>query len=139
MSYLLDTNILSELTKQKPNDRVLHWLKDMPDDLLYISVLTLGEIRKGVENIDDTKRKEKVRIFLEKELPDWFGDRILPIDRQVADKWGYLQNSFKGRPLPAIDSLLAATALSYNLRLVTRNSKDFNYYALEIINPWEDK
>ena len=137
MSYLLDTNILSELVRQKPNKNVLDWFKNVADDRLYISVLTLGEIRKGVEGITDTKRREKVRLFLEKELLDWFGTRILAIDKYVADRWGRIQSEMNKQPLPAIDSLIAATALCYDLRLVTRNTKDFSYYPLEIINPWE--
>lgn len=138
MSYLLDTNILSELVRQKPNETVLNWFKNVANDRLYISVLTLGEIRKGVEGITDTKRKEKVRLFLEKELPDWFENRILAIDTHVADRWGRIQGEMKSQPLPAIDSLIAATALCYDLRLVTRNGKGFSYYPLDVINPWEN-
>lgn len=138
MSYLLDTNVLSEMVRKEPNERVLQWFDKTPDQLLYVSVLTLGEIRKGVEVITDTMRRERVRIWLEKDLPMWFGERILSIDTDVADEWGRLC-AHMGRPLPAIDSLLAATALHHRLRLVTRNSKDFNYPSLVLINPWESQ
>lgn len=138
MSYLLDTNVLSEMVRKEPNERVLQWFDKTPDQLLYVSVLTLGEIRKGVEVITDTMRRERVRIWLEKDLPMWFGERILPIDTDVADEWGRLCAQV-GRPLPAIDSLLAATALHHKLRLVTRNTKDFNYPSLVLINPWESQ
>jgi len=138
MSYLLDTNVLSEMVRKEPNERVLQWFDKTPDQLLYVSVLTIGEIRKGVEVITDTMRRERVRIWLEKDLPMWFGERILPIDIDVADEWGRLCAQV-GRPLPAIDSLLAATALHHKLRLVTRNTKDFNYPSLVLINPWESQ
>jgi hypothetical protein len=135
MSYLLDTNVLSELVRPKPNDTVLAWFADVPDESLYISVLTLGEIRKGVEGVPDAKRKEKLRVWLEHTLPEWFGSRVLSVDADVAEKWGRLQANAQ-RPVPAIDSLLAATALHHELRMVTRNAKDFNYAGLEVINPW---
>ena len=135
MSYLLDTNVISELVRPKPNNKVLTWFNNVPDDALHISVLTLGEIRKGVEKLREGKRKEKLRLWLEIDLSAWFEDRILPIDQHVADLWGKLQYQMKNT-LPAIDSLLAATALHYDLRLVTRNEQDFHFPALLIINPW---
>ncbi|MBL4760806.1 MAG: type II toxin-antitoxin system VapC family toxin [Mariprofundaceae bacterium] len=135
MSYLLDTNVLSELVHPKPDAAVLAWFADVPDESLYISVLTIGEIRKGVEGIADGKRKEKLRIWLEHELPEWFGERVLAIDADVSERWGRLQANAQ-RPIPAIDSLLAATALHHELRMVSKNHKDFDYAELEIINPW---
>ncbi|MBL1319449.1 MAG: type II toxin-antitoxin system VapC family toxin [Methylophaga sp.] len=136
MSYLLDTNVLSELVRPKPSASVVTWFNDVPDESLYISVLTIGEIRKGVEAIADGKRKEKLRLWLEHELPEWFGKRVLNVDADVAERWGRLQAQVK-RPVPAIDSLLAATALHHDLRMVTRNKKDFDYQGLEVINPWD--
>jgi len=135
VSYLLDTNVLSELVRPKPSASVVTWFNDVPDESLYISVLTIGEIRKGVEAIADGKRKEKLRLWLEHELPEWFGKRVLNVDADVAERWGRLQAQAK-RPVPAIDSLLAATALHHELRMVTRNEKDFEYQGLEVINPW---
>ncbi len=135
MSYLLDTNVLSELVRPKPNTSVLSWFSNVPDESLYISALTIGEIRKGVEGVPDARRKEKLRVWLEHELPEWFGKRVLSIDGDVAERWGRLQAQAK-RPVPAIDSLLAATALHHELRMVTRNEKDFDYQGLEVINPW---
>jgi predicted nucleic acid-binding protein len=136
MSYLLDTNVLSELVRAKPNEQVVAWFADVPDESLYISVLTLGEIRKGVEGLADAKRKEKLRVWLEHSLPEWFGHHVLPVDEGIAEQWGRLQAT-AGRPVPAIDSLLAATALHHELRMVTRNAKDFDYAGLEVINPWK--
>lgn len=135
MSYLLDTNILSETIRRKPNHTVISWLDQIPGEALFISVLTLGEIRKGIESHSDAKRREKLRVWLEHELPAWFEGRILGIDFAVADRWGRLLAKI-GRPVPTIDSLLAATALQYELRLVTRNANDFRYPGLQVINPW---
>ena len=135
MSYLLDTNVISELVRPKPSKAVLAWFENVPSEALHISVLTLGEIRKGVEHMPDGERREKLRLWLEHDLTDWFGTRVLPVDMSVADRWGRLL-ALVGRPVPSIDSLLAATALRHELRIVTRNQKDFDYPGLEVINPW---
>ena len=95
-----------------------------------------AEICKGVEAIEDKKRREKLRLWLEHELPAWFEGRVLPVDIAVADRWGRILAEV-GRPVPTIDSLLAATALHYELRLVTRNARDFGYPGLEVINPFK--
>ena len=138
MSYLIDTNVISELVRPKPDAAVLDWFSRTPDEALFLSALTLGEIRKGVEKLtspEEAPRREKLRLWLEHDLRDWFGPRILPIGPDVADHWGRLLAQ-AGRPVPAIDSLLAATALHHDLRLVTRNTRDFDYTGLEVINPW---
>src|SRR5574341_1662011 len=108
MSYLLDTNVISETIRRKPNRAVMSWLDEIPGEALFISVLTLGEIRKGIELLGDKRRQEKLRIWLEQEIPAWFEERILSIDFAVADRWGRLIAE-AGRPVSAIDSLLAAT------------------------------
>ena len=135
MSYLLDTNIVSETARRNPNKAVIAWLDQLPGEALFVSVLTLGEIRKGIETLPDKRRREKLRLWLEHDLPAWFEDRVLPVDLSVADRWGRLLAEV-GRPLPTIDSLLAATALHHGLRLVTRNAADFDYPGLEVINPF---
>lgn len=135
MSYLIDTNVISELVRTKPDPRVVAWFDAMPDSALYLSVLTLGELRKGVEKLPDTARREKLRLWLEHDLPAWFSNQLLSVDVAVADRWGRLLAE-AARPLPAIDSLLAATALHHELRLVTRNGKDFEFPGLVIVNPW---
>lgn len=136
MSYLLDTNVVSELVRLQPSRRVLTWFETVPDDALHLSVLTLGEIRKGVEQLGQSLRRERLRIWLEQDLTDWFGLRLLPINTAVADRWGRLLAE-AGRPVPAIDSLLAATALHHELRLVTRNLSDFDFPGLDVIDPWK--
>jgi len=135
MSYLLDTNIVSETVRRNPNKAVIAWLDHLPGEALYLSVLTLGEIRRGIEALADRKRREKLRLWLEHELPAWFEGRVLPIDLAVADRWGRLLAEV-GRPVPTTDSLLAATALHHELRLVTRNAGDFDYPGLQVINPF---
>jgi hypothetical protein len=137
MGYLIDTNIISETVRRQPNKTLVGWLDGIPPEALFVSVLTLGEIRKGIEGIADKIKRERLRLWLEHELPAWFEGRVLPIDLAVADRWGRLVAEV-GRPVPTIDSLLAATALHYELRLVTRNAGDFDYPGLEVINPWQN-
>ena len=136
MSYLLDTNVVSELVRVKPNNKVVKWFETVPDEALHLSVLSLGEVRKGVEKLKASRRRERLRVWLEQELVEWFGPRLLPVDHAVANRWGILLARIE-RPVPAIDSLLAATALHHGLRLVTRNIEDFQVTGLEVINPWD--
>ncbi len=135
MSYLIDTNVISELARARPEARVVEWFESTPGSALFLSVLTLGELRKGVERLPDASRRERLRLWLEVDLPAWFGDQLLPVDAAVADRWGRLLAE-AARPLPAVDSLLAATALHHDLRLVTRNERDFVYPGLDVVNPW---
>jgi toxin FitB len=100
-------------------------------------VLTLGEIRKGLEGVSDEARRQTLLDWLETDLPTFFTGRVLPVDAAVADRWGRLVAT-AGRPLPAIDSLLAATALEHDLVLVTRNAKDFAGLPIDIFNPWSN-
>ncbi len=137
MSYLLDTNVVCELVKSKPSSSVINWFESVDSSDLYLSVITLGEIRKGISEITESKRQEKVSHWLEYELPAYFEERILTIDVSVADLWGRLQCKNKGYVFPAIDSLIAATAKNHALKLVTRNIKDFVHADLLLINPWE--
>ena len=137
MSYLIDTNVLSELRRKAPDPHVVAWVEQRPKQSLYLSVLTLGEIRKGVERLDDPVRREIFLDWLEVDLPGWFLGRLLPVDAKVADRWGRLQAK-AGRPMPAIDSLLAATALHHDFTLVTRNVRDFANLGVSLINPWEE-
>lgn len=135
MSYLLDTNVLSELRKKAPNHRVVDWIARRPPSTLYLSVLTLGELRKGVEGVTGAVRRAALLDWLETELPDFFTGRILPVDAQVADRWGRMIAA-AGRPVPAIDSLIGATAAHHRLILVTRNVRDFADLELDLIDPW---
>ncbi|MEN9865795.1 MAG: hypothetical protein RL748_1385 [Pseudomonadota bacterium] len=135
MSYLLDTNVISELRRKKPDTGVLEWFAGRRASTLFLSVLTLGELRKGVELVLVPDRRMALLDWLESELPNYFQGRILPVDAGVADRWGRMLAS-AGRPVPAIDSLLAATAVCHGLTLVTRNIRDFNDFGMDMINPW---
>ena len=136
MSYLIYTNVLSELRRKQPDPQVVAWLQARPPQSLFLSVLTLGEIRKGIERVTDIGRQQALLDWLEVELPNYFLNRLLNIDAHTADRWGRLMAS-AGRPLPAIDGLLAATALQHDLTLVTRNIKDFSGLQVKLISPWE--
>jgi predicted nucleic acid-binding protein len=136
MSYLLDTNVISEHSRPRPNAQVLAWLRTLPIEEQFLSVLSIGEIRNGVERLDDERRRERLRLWLERDLHDLFGDRLLVVTAAIADRWGRLRAEMR-RPLPTVDSLLAATALHHDLRLVTRNEQDFaGYPGLVVVNPW---
>jgi predicted nucleic acid-binding protein len=137
VSYLIDTNVLSELRRKAPDARVVRWFSGRPSGTLYVSVLTLGEIRKGVEALPDPARRLALLDWLETDLPAFFAGRILPVDAAVADRWGHLVAK-AGRPLPAIDSLLAATAQLHGLILVTRNLRDVQDMGVEVVDPWSD-
>lgn len=140
MSYLIGTNVISELRRKQPDANVVAWFAARATQSLFVSVLTLGEIRKGIETLGDDSvdaaRRQALSDWLEVDLPTFFLGRILSVDLPVSDRWGYLQAQAR-RPLPAIDSLLAATALHHNLTLVTRNVRDFAGFGLNVINPWE--
>lgn len=135
MSYLIDTNVLSELRRKQPDAGVVNWFAKRSPVTLYLSVLTLGEIRKGIAGAALPARRQALLDWLESDLPAYFSGRILPVDLAVASRWGQLL-AHAGRPLPAIDSLLAATAIEHDLVLVTRNVKDFACLPVELFNPW---
>ena len=133
--WLVDTNVISELRRRDPDANVRAWFAQRPATELYLSVLTLGEIRKRVEALADSGRRTELHQWLERELPVFFAERVLSIDAGVAHQWGQLLAE-AGRSLPAIDSLLAATALHHNLVLVTRNLKDVAGLPVQVLNPW---
>jgi predicted nucleic acid-binding protein len=134
LSYLVDTNVLSELRRKQPQPEVVAWFTQRPRQTLYLSVLTLGEIRKGIERLG-AARQQPLLDWLEVGLPNYFLGRLLAVDAHTADRWGRLLAS-AGRPLPAVDSLLAATAMQHDLTLVTRNTADFGGTGVRLINPW---
>ena len=137
MSYLIDTNVLSELRRKMPNAGVVEWFAKRPTSTLFLSVLTLGELRKGIEGIRDADRRMTLLDWLETDLPIFFTGRILSIDTQVANRWGRMVAT-AGRTLPAIDSLIGATASHHGLSLVTRNIRNFVDLCLDLINPWSE-
>ena len=137
MSFLIDTCAVSELVKPRPSREVSEWFDAATPTALYLSVLTLGEIRKGIEKLPDGRRRAKIVAWLTAELPSWFEGRVLPVDSGVADTWGRLMA--RAKSVPAIDGLLAATALHHGFRVVTRNESDFAATGVETVNPWRSR
>lgn len=138
--FLIDTNVLSEYNKPGgPDVGVKRWLSGTPRELQHISVITLAEIQKGIELLLPGKRKTQLEQWFQQELEGWFSGRILYIDRQVGSHWASLVAKAirTGRPLPTIDSLIAATALAHNLTIVTRNVRDFQTAGVPTLNPWQ--
>jgi predicted nucleic acid-binding protein len=137
--FLLDTNCISEITRVQPEPRVLQWLKVADERLLHLSVLTLGEIRKGIAGLPQSARRSQLESWLEVDLQARFSGRVVPISAAIADRWGILaaESRRKGKPLAVIDGLLAATALQFNLTIVSRNVDDFAQTRVSVLNPWE--
>jgi len=138
MKYLIDTCVLSELVKPVPDANVLKWMKLVDEDSLYLSVLNLGEIQKGISKLVDSGKKSRLQTWLDQDLVDRFSDRILPVNKDVATLWGQVQGEAenRGAPIPTIDGLLGATARVFNLTLVSRNIKDINRTGCHVFNPW---
>jgi predicted nucleic acid-binding protein len=139
MSYLLDTCVVSEQTKPQPATPVVEWLRAVDPEALYLSVLTLGELEKGIERLSAGTRKVKLRKWLE-ELRAKSAGRIIAIDDPIATQWGHLlaRTEGKGAPLPVIDALIGATAIVRGLTVVTRNRSDIARTGAAIVDPWEN-
>ena len=138
MNFLLDTNIVSESIKPRPNPGVVNWLANADEDHVFISVVTLAEILYGIERMPAGNKRKKLDEWLQAELPFRFEGRILPIEGVVADACGRLmaRSEAQGRPVEARDAFIAATAEVYRLTLVTRNVSDFQPTLKAILNPW---
>jgi len=140
VKYLLDTCLISELVKKSPNVSVLGWLDKQDEDQLYLSALTIGELQKGISKLADARKKEELQIWLSSDLVFRFEGRILNIDTEVAAHWGRLigEAESRGKRLPVIDSLIAATAAVYNLTVVTRNIGDLEECSVRVLSPWKN-
>jgi predicted nucleic acid-binding protein len=139
MKFLLDANAISEPKQKTPNAQVLEWLDAQDESKLFLSVLTVGEIRKGITRLESGKKKAELEEWLEK-LRNRFARRLLPMSEKTFLIWGRICGDFenKGIVRSALDSLLEATALEHDLILVTRNVKNFQNSQVTILNPWED-
>ncbi len=138
MKYLLDTSAISEIIRPKPDARALQWIRDRDEDSLFVSVITIGELQKGAARLEDGKRKQALRAWIDEEVTRRFIGRILPVDLDIAEEWGRLQARARaaGRPLPAIDGLLVATALVHRFAMVTRDTRDMSGRGVDLENPW---
>jgi toxin FitB len=139
MNYLLDTCVISELVSKKPNLKVLNWLSNLDESHVYLSVVTLGEIQRGIHKLPNSKRRQTLESWLEQDLQVRFAGRILPLTMDTLIRWGTLMGNLdvEGKPMALLDALIASTALHHKLRLVTRNEKDFSETGLTIDNPWK--
>ena len=138
MRLLLDTNVLSEVTKPSPDTDVLGWLDRLDEDRTFISVVSIAEIRRGVALMDEGRRRDSLTEWLARDLPQRFEQRVLPVDEAVALAWGDLMGVAKrrGRGLSSMDGLIGATAIAQRLTLATRNIKDFDGFEIDLYNPW---
>lgn len=139
MNYLIDTNAVSEYMKKKPNQKVLDWFDAQIEESLFMSIVTVGEIEKGIAKITDPTRKLNYENFLQR-LIYRFDQRILPISLNIGRRWGTLCGTLEqsGRVLPFLDSLIAATALEHDLTIITRNEDDFADTGAKTLNIWEN-
>lgn len=135
MSWLVDTNVISELSRKAPNPKVAGWLLKRQDEL-FISVLCIGELEKGLAMVTEAARRVRLERWVRNDVLAWFGDRVLPVDARVAVRWGRLLGE-AGEPLPAVDSLIAATALTHRLMVATRDVEGFARTGVALVNPWE--
>ncbi len=138
MRFLLDTCVISELTRPRPSPRVVQWLQAQDELLLFLSVIVLGEIEKGICKLTDGRRKQRLRQWLARDLPRRFAGRVLAVDAETALRWGELsaEADKAGRPLPVLDGLLAASADVRGLTLVTRNTADIAATGVALFDPW---
>jgi toxin FitB len=139
MTFLLDTNVVSEWIRPQPNPNLVAWLDEVDEDRLHVSVATFAEIRHGIELMARGRRREALMRWLEDDLTARFADRILAIDRAVAEWWGVImaRAGAAGNAMATMDGFLAATAATHDLTLVTREAADFRGAGVPIINPWE--
>jgi len=140
LNYLLDTCVISELVRPTPNEAVINWMSHLPNERLFLSVITIGEIRKGITKLPESKKKNQLTNWLNTLLED-YQSRIYPINLTVAENWGIIQGKAEknGTSVASVDSLIAAVAQTYNLIVVTRNENDFASTNVTIFNPWKNK
>ena len=139
MNCLLDTCVISELVRIRPEPRVLAWIESIPEDRLHLSVLTLGELQKGIIKLDAGPRKRQLEKWLAEDVRTRFAGRILSLDEETLIRWGHIvgEGERRGRIWPLVDSLLAASAVANRLTLVTRNTADVQGMGTEILDPWQ--
>jgi len=139
MNYLLDTCVLSEFTRRLPDVRMIDWLNSIEEEKLFISVITIGEIQRGIERLPDSHRKTELQIWMNNGLLTRFSERMVTIDAPTMFLWGSLFTRLEasGQKMGVMDSLILASALHSNLIIATRNVADFLPSGVQVINPWE--
>jgi predicted nucleic acid-binding protein len=138
LAFLIDTCVLSESSKRRPNDQVVAWLDSIEESLIHLSVLTLGEFYKGIAKLNDSRKRERLQSWVDDELAGRFRGRVLSIDERVANLWGKISGEAekKGKRLPVIDGLIGATALVHGLTVASRNTADIARTGARVFNPW---
>jgi predicted nucleic acid-binding protein len=139
IGYLLDTSVISELMKPRPTSSVVAWIRETPEDLMHLSVITIGEIRKGIDLLPEGEPKRgALQSWLDHDLRVRFAGRLLPFDEWVAERWGLVEALARRHSvtLPTIDAQLGATALHHGLTFVTRNTADVRSTGVSLFNPW---
>lgn len=141
MNYLLDTCVISELVKKRPNKNVIKWISNISEEFLFLIVFTFAELHKGIEKLPDSKRKRKLHNWVNEDLIKRFEGRIIDFDLKIAATWGNViaEAEKSGSPLPLMDSLISITGLTYNLVVVTQNIKDMKNSGVTLLNPWEER
>ncbi len=137
--YLVDTNIPSEQTRETPDARVPAFLKNAGKESVFLSVMTIGEICKGIDLLPVSKKRSGLQSWLEIDVRSWFAGRILPVTESIAERWGHVAATAKQRGIAVavVDGVIAATALEHGLTLVTRNVRDFASLGVVLLNPWD--
>lgn len=139
MNYLLDTCLISELVKKEPQPGVIRWLEEQSEQTLFLSVLTFGELQKGISRLSAGERRDTLQNWVKHDLADRFHGRILGLDLEIALAWGRLQGESEqaGEKLPVMDSLIAATAIAHGMTVVTRNRRDLERCRTRVFDPWQ--
>ena len=137
--FLIDTNVISEILRAAPDIRVAAWSRRLNKQSLFLSVISMGELRKGLTILPQGARRAQLAKSIDEQVPVWFAGRILPLTQSIAERWGVLdgQRQLLGRPLNVPDGQIAATALEHGLTVATRNVKDFGALGVALINSWE--
>jgi toxin FitB len=141
VNWLLDTCVVSELVRPRPKASVVGWVLERDEDELFLSVITIGELEKGIARLPDSPKRVALEQWVRRELADRFRGRLLAVDSGVAARWGALvgASEARGQPLPVIDSLIAATSLQHDFTVVTRNTVDLERCGARCFNPWDRK